>query len=177
MSRLADELALMAQGRDPGRAQSDVLTDASAACAQRDELLAALRLFVGCIDATGGVITDGKGYTVPAADEDWIDLGDAYTVAVAAIAKAGAASEPEPTKYGITWGNDASSVCQTGYVYATIEAARAAALAGPTEAQKQRIQVDGMCDASADQTVLYGVIQDESDDVETVTLTPPQVWA
>jgi hypothetical protein len=45
----------------------------------------ALREFVDAINATGGVTTDRKGYTVPVADQEWIDLGDAYDKACEAL--------------------------------------------------------------------------------------------
>ena len=45
----------------------------------------ALREFIDCINATGGVVIDDKGYPVPVADEEWIDLGQAYYSACAAL--------------------------------------------------------------------------------------------
>jgi hypothetical protein len=45
----------------------------------------ALREFVDCINATGGVVIDDKGYPVPVADEEWIDLGQAYYSACEAL--------------------------------------------------------------------------------------------
>lgn len=45
-----------------------------------------LRDFVSCVDVSGGVKTDRKGYTVPVADEEWVDLGQCYLDAVATLA-------------------------------------------------------------------------------------------
>lgn len=45
----------------------------------------ALRAFVAVIDSTGGVEEDDKGYPVPVADTEWIDLGAAYVVACEAL--------------------------------------------------------------------------------------------
>jgi len=39
------------------------------------------------IDATGGVVRDRKGHIVPVADEDWVDLGDVYLQACAALGR------------------------------------------------------------------------------------------
>lgn len=39
---------------------------------------AALDAFVDAIDATGGVVKTRSGHYAPVADEDWIDLGEAY---------------------------------------------------------------------------------------------------
>ena len=47
----------------------------------------ALLQFVDCVDATGGVSKDGKGYTVPVADGEWIDLGEAYLAACVALGR------------------------------------------------------------------------------------------
>jgi hypothetical protein len=41
----------------------------------------ALRLLVETINATGGLIRDYKGQLAPAADEEWLDLAEAYTLA------------------------------------------------------------------------------------------------
>ena len=46
---------------------------------------AALREFVQTIEATGGVVEDGKGNYEPVADRDWIDLGHAYVRACQAL--------------------------------------------------------------------------------------------
>ena len=48
-------------------------------------LRAALMTFVSAIEDTGGCTRDYKGYVVPLADEDWVDLGDAYVEACAAL--------------------------------------------------------------------------------------------
>ena len=45
----------------------------------------ALKAFVDAIDATGGVRRQSDGCYVPVADEDWIDLGDAYLDACIAL--------------------------------------------------------------------------------------------
>lgn len=34
--------------------------------------------FINAIEATGGVFRDQKGWHTPAADPDWVDLGEAY---------------------------------------------------------------------------------------------------
>jgi hypothetical protein len=39
---------------------------------------AALWNFASTIEATGGVVEDQYGNTAPAADRDWLDLGEAY---------------------------------------------------------------------------------------------------
>lgn len=44
----------------------------------------ALRAFVSTIDATGGLNAEGN----PVADEDWIDLGDAYAEACEVLGRA-----------------------------------------------------------------------------------------
>ena len=46
---------------------------------------AALREFIDAIEATGGVVTTDCGLYAPVADEDWIDLGEAYVRACAAL--------------------------------------------------------------------------------------------
>lgn len=46
----------------------------------------ALQEFIDAIEATGGVRATPKGY-VPVADEDWIDLGEAYMSACEAIGR------------------------------------------------------------------------------------------
>lgn len=51
------------------------------------ELREALLTFVDCIDGTGGVIRDRKGYYRPVGDTDWIDLGDAYIQACTALGR------------------------------------------------------------------------------------------
>jgi hypothetical protein len=45
----------------------------------------ALRRLVHTINDTGGATVDRKGYTVPAVDQEWSDLGDAYEAACAAL--------------------------------------------------------------------------------------------
>lgn len=50
-----------------------------------DEIRRALEEFVETIDATGGVTESDEGFTVPVADEDWIDLGEAYVKACLAL--------------------------------------------------------------------------------------------
>lgn len=56
-----------------------------------EDIYDALREFVSCINATGGVqvIKQGQssevGLHVPVADPDWIDLGEAYMQACEAL--------------------------------------------------------------------------------------------
>jgi hypothetical protein len=50
-----------------------------------ETLRAALREFVHTIDATGGVLQLPSGLCAPCADEDWIDLGEAYLKACRAL--------------------------------------------------------------------------------------------
>jgi hypothetical protein len=45
----------------------------------------ALRLLVETVNATGGLIINDAGENVPAADEDWMDLTDAYLAACEAL--------------------------------------------------------------------------------------------
>lgn len=45
----------------------------------------ALRAFIAAIEVTGGVITDDSGFFVPVADDEWIDLGEAYAQACVAL--------------------------------------------------------------------------------------------
>lgn len=47
----------------------------------------ALEDFVKTIEATGGVVKDHKGYFVPVVDEEWVDLGDSYIRACAALGR------------------------------------------------------------------------------------------
>ena len=56
--------------------------------ASAPELLEALRAFVDTVEATGGVTMQRNGLPSPAADPEWIDLGVAFELARAAIAKA-----------------------------------------------------------------------------------------
>ena len=52
---------------------------------EMDDKEKALRAFIAAIEVTGGVITDGRGFLVPVADDEWIDLGEAYAQACAAL--------------------------------------------------------------------------------------------
>jgi len=45
----------------------------------------ALREFIQCINLTGGLAYDDRGFLAPAIDPDWIDLGIAYEKACAAL--------------------------------------------------------------------------------------------
>lgn len=45
----------------------------------------ALHQLVECINATGGCVRLESGHVVPQADQDWIDLGEAYLTACAAM--------------------------------------------------------------------------------------------
>ena len=46
-----------------------------------DKAQNALRHLIDTIEATGGVVADYGGNYVPKADEDWLDLGNAYILA------------------------------------------------------------------------------------------------
>ncbi len=50
-------------------------------------MINALAEFCDTIEDTGGVKKDDKGYHVPVADEDWIDLGEAYMRACDALGR------------------------------------------------------------------------------------------
>ena len=54
-------------------------------------LIEALKSFCDTVEQTGGLIPDpgGSGLPVPAASDDWIDLGEAYEQAVRALTMAG----------------------------------------------------------------------------------------
>jgi hypothetical protein len=45
----------------------------------------ALKALIDCIECTGGCVVDDHGNVVPYADQEWIDLGDAYMAACAAL--------------------------------------------------------------------------------------------
>lgn len=47
----------------------------------------ALKEFVDCVDATGGIIIDPSGHHAPVVDEDWIDIGEAYYKACIALGR------------------------------------------------------------------------------------------
>jgi hypothetical protein len=47
----------------------------------------ALEAFVECVDATGGVVFDGKGIVRPMGDRSWTDLGSAYIQACKALGR------------------------------------------------------------------------------------------
>ena len=47
----------------------------------------ALCQFVQTVDATGGVFRDESGCHAPLADPEWIDLGEAYVQACAALGR------------------------------------------------------------------------------------------
>ena len=49
------------------------------------KLAAALRQFVDTVNATGGLVVNDAGETAPAADEDWLDLAEAYLAACDAL--------------------------------------------------------------------------------------------
>ena len=106
---------------------------------------------------------------------DWPDLMDMLPSEVTLVS---ATKQTEETvEYGVTWSNDEESVCQTGYVYGTVEQAKAAALKGLALGERlstdgPRIlgtQIDGMNNADSPQAVKYAIIQTENDDVETIT--------
>lgn len=50
-------------------------------------MMNALATLCDAIENTGGVKKDDKGYHVPVADEDWIDLGEAYMRACGALGR------------------------------------------------------------------------------------------
>lgn len=54
---------------------------------KRTHEISALWNFCDVIDNTGGIKKDDKGYHVPVADEDWIDLGEAYMRACDALGR------------------------------------------------------------------------------------------
>ena len=49
--------------------------------------LAVLDIFIDTIEVTGGVIRDRDGLHAPVADPEWVDLGEAYTLACAVVGK------------------------------------------------------------------------------------------
>ena len=51
------------------------------------ELRAALDTFIDTIEATGGCVRDQDGHVAPEGDPDWIDLGEAYVRACAALGR------------------------------------------------------------------------------------------
>lgn len=53
----------------------------------RPSMHTALMAFIESIDVTGGVTTDKDGNMVPLADEEWVDLGHAYSVACSALGR------------------------------------------------------------------------------------------
>lgn len=52
-----------------------------------DKIREALLQFCETIEATGGVKEDVDGYTCPVIDDEWIDLGEAYLSACAALGR------------------------------------------------------------------------------------------
>jgi hypothetical protein len=56
---------------------------------QSQKAKAALEEFVSAIEVTGGVKADpeGSGLHVPVGDEEWVDLGEAYLKACAALGR------------------------------------------------------------------------------------------
>ncbi len=53
----------------------------------KQDPLVACRDFVDAIDATGGAVRFPDGFVAPDADHDWIDLGEAYLKACAALGR------------------------------------------------------------------------------------------
>ena len=47
----------------------------------------ALNDFIDTINVTGGIVLQSGGLYAPAADEEWIDLGEAYILACEATGK------------------------------------------------------------------------------------------
>lgn len=62
---------------------------------QKTAIREALEEFAGTIDATGGVIQERSGLCSPAADRGWVDLGEAYLKACAALRRTPKWTEPE----------------------------------------------------------------------------------
>lgn len=55
----------------------------------------ALREFVSTINNTGGVWANGDGTHSPVADDDWIDIGEAYMAACEALGEEPMVSQAE----------------------------------------------------------------------------------
>lgn len=51
----------------------------------KDKREVALLEFIEAVEATGGVIVQGDGLHAPVADLDWVDVGEAYVRACAAM--------------------------------------------------------------------------------------------
>jgi hypothetical protein len=49
------------------------------------KMAAALKALVDAINATGGLVSSGPVSVAPAADPEWVDLGDAYLLACEAL--------------------------------------------------------------------------------------------
>jgi hypothetical protein len=62
--------------------------------AKKPTLRDALRDFIACVEATGGVREDRQGNYHPAADDAWTDLGDAYVRACEAVGKRPVVEKP-----------------------------------------------------------------------------------
>jgi len=45
---------------------------------EEDRLRQALAAFVSTVECTGGVVQQADGLHAPVADEDWVDIGEAY---------------------------------------------------------------------------------------------------
>ncbi len=69
---------LIRRDTDQGQLLSDQLY-------RTQDVIAALTAFVDAINATGGLVSSASGSMVPAADEQWPDLGDAYASACKAL--------------------------------------------------------------------------------------------
>jgi len=68
----------------------------------------------------------------------------------------------QETKYGVTWATREDSIAQTGYVFNTIEIAKAAAILGP---DKQTVQVDIMWKGKlSEDAQVWGRIECEHDE-------------
>jgi len=82
----------------------------SLACSHPTDYEKALSTFMDCIENTGGITKDGDDNWVPVADEQWIDLGEAYRQACRVSGRAPIiAQQKGATTYKVT--------CQDGSVH------------------------------------------------------------
>jgi hypothetical protein len=77
---------LIRPNTEEGQQLSDTLHNAH-------KMAAALNQFVDTINSTGGVIATEPGTLAPMADEEWLDLGLAYTLACEALGMKATISE------------------------------------------------------------------------------------
>lgn len=102
--RIVDELgemlptSLQAASGPPGKLYADVVAKMVPCRAEDDDSpeIVYAEEFVEDIDSTGGIEYDRHGYPHPVADPDWIDLGETYLKAVAALGRtAKVANDPD----------------------------------------------------------------------------------